>query len=115
MVPSTTTGLNELERLAGPSARNLTAPQRGATELLRFNRVPSDAATRASPNQRYEPPRVTLLLTIENGAHPAIAIRMAVADHLLASGVILEVGVTVDPGGDLCLDGLRGFDGPQPA
>ena len=31
---------------------------------------------------------------------------MAVADHLLAPGLVLEVGVVVDPGGDLGLDGL---------
>ena len=31
--------------------------------------------------------------------------QMAVADHLLPPGLVLEVGVDVDPGGDLGLDG----------
>ncbi|MEJ7636609.1 MAG: hypothetical protein WKF75_01130 [Singulisphaera sp.] len=31
---------------------------------------------------------------------------MAIADDLAASPVVLEVGVIVDPGGDLGLDGL---------
>src|SRR5262245_40845731 len=31
---------------------------------------------------------------------------MAVTDHLLAAGFVLEVGVVSDPGGDLGLDGL---------
>ena len=31
---------------------------------------------------------------------------MAVADDLLPPGLVLEVGVVVDPGGDLGLDGL---------
>ena len=36
---------------------------------------------------------------------------MAIADHLPAPGVILEVGVGLDPGGGFGLDGL----GQQPA
>ena len=36
---------------------------------------------------------------------------VAVADDLAAPGVVLEVGVGVDPGGDLGLDGL----GQQPS
>jgi hypothetical protein len=32
--------------------------------------------------------------------------QVAVADHLLMPGLVLEVGVVGDPGGDLGLDGL---------
>jgi hypothetical protein len=32
--------------------------------------------------------------------------QMAVADHLLVPGLVLEVGVGLDPGGGLGLDGL---------
>ena len=39
--------------------------------------------------------------------------QVAVADHLAAPGVVLEVGVVVDPGGDLGLDGL-GEHAPGP-
>ena len=41
--------------------------------------------------------------------------QVAVADHLLAPGLVLEVGVVVDPGGDLGLDGLGEHPaGPRP-